>query len=299
MKRKTLILALILEAALIAGLVYLSRQYPAWFTSVWSIPMEQIAGGLKALSGTGTFGNGLALAILAGIALVPVIFALRYPRGRETLAERITLTVLAVVIPIVLWNMVHPGNMRQGAAAGSDAFLQVVRAALSLILWSVVILFIVLRLIRLFRAGKREQLLRYFRILLAVSCMAFTAELAVTLMNAALAPAADACLLVTHSRLGIPEHGREFFRRNRFRRRKPDRADGGGGNFAGNGVVVDKQRLADDFYTGIVQRNRCVQGKVLKLRGKHAVRRCRGAAKEHHNSQDQGRQAFHNVPSFR
>ena len=100
MKRKTLILILILEAALIAGLVYLSRQYPAWFTSVWSIPMEQIAGGLKALSGIGAFGNGLALAILAGIALIPVIIALRYPRGRETLAERITLTVLAVVIPI-------------------------------------------------------------------------------------------------------------------------------------------------------------------------------------------------------
>ena len=190
MKRKTLILILILEAALIAGLVYLSRQYPAWFTSVWSIPMEQIAGGLKALSGTGAFGNGLALAILAGIALIPVIFALRYPRGRETLAERITLAVMAPVILIVLWNMIHPGNMRP-EAAGADAFLQVVRAALSLIIWSVVILFIVLRLIRLFRAGKREQLLRYFRILLAVSCMAFTAELAVTLMNAVPAPAAD------------------------------------------------------------------------------------------------------------
>ena len=190
MKRKTLILILILEAALIAGLVYLSRQYPAWFTSVWSIPMEQIAGGLKALSGTGAFGNGLALAILAGIALIPVIFALRYPRGRETLAERITLAVMAPVVLIVLWNMIHPGNVRP-EAAGADAFLQVVRAALSLIIWSVVILFIVLRLIRLFRAGKREQLLRYFRILLAVSCMAFTAELAVTLMNAIPAPATD------------------------------------------------------------------------------------------------------------
>lgn len=190
MKRKTLILILILEAALIAGLVYLSRQYPAWFTSVWSIPMEQIAGGLKALSGTGAFGNGLALAILAGIALIPVIFALRYPRGRETLAERITLAVMAPVVLIVLWNMIHPGNVRP-EAAGADAFLQVVRAALSLIIWSVVILFVVLRLIRLFRAGKREQLLRYFRILLAVSCIAFTAELAVTLMNAVLAPAAD------------------------------------------------------------------------------------------------------------
>ena len=190
MKRKTLILILILEAALIAGLVYLSRQYPAWFTSVWSIPMEQIAGGLKALSGTGAFGNGLALAILAGIALIPVIFALRYPRGRETLAERITLAVMAPVVLIVLWNMIHPGIVRP-EAAGADAFLQVVRAALSLIIWSVVILFIVLRLIRLFRTGKREQLLRYFRILLAVSCMAFTAELAVTLMNAVPAPATD------------------------------------------------------------------------------------------------------------
>ena len=190
MKRKTLILILILEAALIAGLVYLSRQYPAWFSSVWSIPMEQIAGGLKVLSGTGAFGNGLALAILAGIALIPVIIALRYPRGRETLAERITLAVMAPVVLIVLWNMIHPGNMRP-EAAGADAFLQVARAALSLIIWSVVILFVVLRLIRLFRAGKREQLLRYFRILLAVSCIAFTAELAVTLMNAVPAPAAD------------------------------------------------------------------------------------------------------------
>ena len=97
---------------------------------------------------------------------------------------------MAPVVLIVLWNMIHPGNVRP-EAAGADAFLQVVRAALSLIIWSVVILFIVLRLIRLFRAGKREQLLRYFRILLAVSCMAFTAELAVTLMNAIPAPATD------------------------------------------------------------------------------------------------------------
>ena len=89
------------------------------------------------------------------------------------------------------------------------------------------------------------------------------------------------------------------FRRNRIRGRKPDRADGGGGNFTGDGPVVDKQRLPDHLEAGVVQRDRRLQGEILKLRGNHAVRRGRGAAEEHHGGQDQGRQAFHNVPSFR
>ena len=82
MKRRTLILILVLEAVLIAGLVVLTRLFPDLFTSVFAFPMEQIAAGLNALADTGAVGNGAALVLLAAIALVPSVFALRTPRGR-------------------------------------------------------------------------------------------------------------------------------------------------------------------------------------------------------------------------
>ena len=190
MKRKTLILLLAAEAVLIAVLALMTKLFPLLFTSVLSFPMEQISAGAKALSGTGAVGNGLAMALIAGISLIPAVFALRYPRGKETLAERITLFVLCAVLLLAFRGMVIPTAFRPGVPESARSLLAIDRAVLSLTVWSVLILFIVLRLIRLFRAGNREQLFRYLRILVIVLCFYFTAQFAFALVTGILSPVA-------------------------------------------------------------------------------------------------------------
>ena len=185
MKRRTLILILVLEAVLIAGLVVLTRLFPDLFTSVFAFPMEQIAAGLNALADTGAVGNGAALVLLAAIALVPSVFALRTPRGRETLAERITLVILSVVLVVVFLEMIHPTVFRNQPADISH-ILDIYHSVLSFTVWSVLVMYIVLRLIRLFRAGNREQLLRHFRIIASFMCMYFTAEFVAALADGVL-----------------------------------------------------------------------------------------------------------------
>ena len=58
-------------------------------------------------------------------------------------------------------------------------------------------------------------------------------------------------------------------------------------------------RYFEEKIAGCEQRDRRLQGKVLKLRGVQAVRPGRGTAEEHHSGQDKGEQALHGVPSFR
>ena len=186
MKRRTLILILVLEAVLIAGLVVLTRLFPDLFTSVFAFPMEQIAAGLNALADTGAVGNGAALVLLAAVALVPSVFALRTPRGRETLAERITLVILSVVLVVVFLEMIHPTVFRNSASPDISRMMDIYRSVLSFTVWSVLVLYIVLRLIRLFRAGNREQLLRHFRIIASFPCMYFTAEFVAVLADGVL-----------------------------------------------------------------------------------------------------------------
>ena len=188
MKRKTLILILVLEAVILAGLAVLTMLVPNLFSSVLAFPMEQIAAGLGALSGTGAVGNGAAMALLFALSAIPVLVALfAYPRGKDTLAERIALAVLTPMLAISFFGMINPALLAPGPA-NSEGYARVLRGFLALTLWTVVILFIVLRLIRLFRAGSRPQLMKYLRIVLCVLSMYLMAEAVIALVVSIMTP---------------------------------------------------------------------------------------------------------------
>jgi len=189
LKRKTLIRILIAEGVLLAALSLLTLMIPTLFSSLLSFPLEQIALGMRSLSLTGTAGNGIAMLLIALSALIPVFFALRYPGGRETLAERIALFVLALMLPVALYGILNPGMFYGQIPGGIENYERVLRVFLSLSVWTVVILFIVLRLIRLFRNGNREQLFRYLRNILCALCVYFTAQLVINLFISILTPA--------------------------------------------------------------------------------------------------------------
>ncbi len=184
-----LIQILIAEGILLAALSLLTLMIPSLFSSLLSFPLEQIALGMRSLSLTGTAGNGIAMLLIALSALIPLVFALRYPGSRDTLAERIALFVLALMLPVALYGILNPGMFYGKIPGGIESYERALRVFLSLSVWTVFILFIVLRLIRLFRTGNREQLFRYLRNILCVLCMYFTAQLVISLVVGILTPA--------------------------------------------------------------------------------------------------------------
>ena len=182
MKRKTLVLLLIATAILIGALTLVTKLYPNVLSSVLALPLEPLVLGLKAVAKTGPAGNGLAVAVIAALVLIPAVIALRM-RGKDKIPEAVSLLALAGMILFAVYGAWNPAAFQnkivKDAMEDSNALLMV----FSLAVWTMFVLFIVLRLIRLFRTGHREQLHRYLRLLLFILCAVIAAGIAATLVS--------------------------------------------------------------------------------------------------------------------
>jgi hypothetical protein len=181
MKRKTLLLICVCEALILTALVVLTKHLPNLFSSMMAFPFEQIAEGLRLLSKAGSVGNGVSVVLWFGISAIPAIIALRYQRDKETLLERISLFVLSGAIFMALYGMVNPLFFRPANSENISEYIKLIKAIFGVSVWAVVVLFITLRLIRLFRQGNKEQLLKYMRTILFTLCFLFTADASVSL----------------------------------------------------------------------------------------------------------------------
>lgn len=175
MKRKTLIIMLVCEAALLFILVLLTNQFPGLFSSMFAFPFEQIAIGLKALSQTGQVGNGLATALWVGLSLLPSIPAFHYKQNKASIKERITLFSLSWVLLLALYGMINPHVFCSFIPEAKSEYLAVVKAVMGVSVWSVIVLYVVLRLIRMFGLGDKVSLLKYMQLLLHILCLLFAA----------------------------------------------------------------------------------------------------------------------------
>lgn len=182
MKRKTLVLLLIATAILIGALTLVTKLYPNVLSSVLAFPLEPLVLGLKAVAKTGPAGNGLAVTVIAALVLIPAVIALRM-RGKDKIPEAVSLLALAGMILFAVYGAWNPAAFQnkivKDAMEDSNALLMV----FSLAVWTMFVLFIVLRLIRLFRTGHREQLHRYLRLLLFILCAVIAAGIAATLVS--------------------------------------------------------------------------------------------------------------------
>lgn len=183
MKRKTLIIMLVCEAALLFILVLLTNQFPGLSSSMFAFPFEQIAIGLKALSQTGQVGNGLATALWVGISLLPSIPAFHYKQNKAAIKERITLFSLSCVLLLSLYGMINPHVFCSLISEAKSEYLAVVKAVMGVSVWSVIVLYVVLRLIRMFRSGDKVSLLRYMQWLLHILCLLFAAVAVISFGN--------------------------------------------------------------------------------------------------------------------
>ena len=182
MSRKKLVLIMIAAAVLLGALALMTDLFPAWLSSILAFPLEPVSLGLKALAETGRIGNGAAVMLSAALILLPLFFALRL-RGKDKRPEAISLVMLSGVILVALYGAWNPGAFRNRLFSQTEEYVSALHMTLSLSVWVVVILFFVLRLIRLFRAGHRAQLLRYFRCLLYALCIVLSAGFAGSLVS--------------------------------------------------------------------------------------------------------------------
>ena len=115
--------------------------------------------------------------------MLPIIPALRYERDKATLMERIVLYALSCVLLLELYRMVNSQVFFSLISVTKSEYLAVVKAIIGVSVWSVIVLYIVLRLTRLFRSGDKASLLRYLRGLLYVLCLLFTAAAVVPFIS--------------------------------------------------------------------------------------------------------------------
>jgi len=175
MKQKSLVILLGCESVMLTALAILTNFFPTIFSSIPAFPFEQIAEGLRLLSQIGSIGNGLAIALWVGVSLIPTILALKIGRNKETAKERIALFLLSAVMMLALYGMVNPGLFCPTLLDGQKEFIPVIKATLGITIWSVVVLYVIFRLLRMFIGGDTNKLMQYLKVLLYILCIFFTA----------------------------------------------------------------------------------------------------------------------------
>ena len=192
MKKRVLYIALAAEIAFLC-LIYLLADFSVpLVSSVMAVPFEQIAMLLRALSLQGGILNGIALMLWAGICLLPLLPVMKEWQDRAKWAEHIVLVILSVVLFVGLYYMVNPGLLfervpavlTEAISVGTEELSGALKASVSMMIWSVVVCYGVFVLLRLFRAGEKEQLFLYTRRLLYVLCGLFAGGMVLTALEA-------------------------------------------------------------------------------------------------------------------
>jgi len=164
MKRRIFLGFLVCEAVLFMFL-YLSRQaLPRAFTAVMAFPFEQLGLGLRFLSLLGGIGNAISILLYLVLSLIPAGVLLLIGKKRRYCPEDALLAILSGVLFFVLYLMINPGfiGTYTRIAAGQKAG----KAFLGGMIYSILIGYVILRILRQFYRADLGKLQYYMRILL-------------------------------------------------------------------------------------------------------------------------------------
>ena len=154
-KSKLFKIALAVEAVLCVLLTALKTPVGDAFVSAMAFPFEQIGLGLRALSLSGAVGNVFAFLLYIAICLLPVGALLLIKRKRNMLPEDGLLLVLSITLFFIIYWMINPGNM-----AGLFHGIPAGKAVLGGTVYSILIAYFILRILRLFRTSEVDRLQR-------------------------------------------------------------------------------------------------------------------------------------------
>ena len=204
MKRKSFIILVGAVFAALMALVLFVDGLPTVFSSVMAFPFEQVGAALRALALTGNIGNGFALALCLALSLLPIFSVLRHRGEKDYLCENVVLCCMSIAVFIALFSMANPSKLLSAFPYFTGEALPVVKGAIGCTVWSVIILWAIIRLARLFRRGDTNKLLCYLRVALHALCVLFAAVIAIfcgsTLLDglSAAQKSMDNVMAVTH-----------------------------------------------------------------------------------------------------
>ena len=186
MKRKSFIIFMGAVFAALMALVLFVDGLPTVFSSVMAFPFEQVGAALRALALTGNIGNGFALALCIALSILPILSILRHRGEKEYLSENIVLCCMSIAVFITLFGMANPLKLLSAFPYFTVEALSVVKGVMGCTVWSFIILWVILRLVRLFRSGDTNKLLCYLRVALHALCILFVAVIAISCGSALL-----------------------------------------------------------------------------------------------------------------
>lgn len=162
MGQKKFLVFLIIEAILCVALQLVLQPGPGGSGSLLTFPFEQIGDGLRALSLSGVAGNVSAVVLYILFSGSPLLALLMILRKRKLRWEDGLLAGLSVLMFFSMYLMVNPGMISDvlggyvGASGGG-------RMLLSVVCYSVLAGYLVLRVLRQVYTADAGRLQRYFR----------------------------------------------------------------------------------------------------------------------------------------
>ena len=154
---KSILLLMALAAACII-LVLSPVAFSDIFPIIMAFPFAQIGRGLRALSLPGGLGNVIAFVLYVAVCLLPMP-ALVLIRKKRT--EDVLLLLISIVLFFVMYFMINPGIIGMTAL-----MLPIEQMLLGGIVYSLLLAYVVMRMLRLFDAATTYGLGRYINIIL-------------------------------------------------------------------------------------------------------------------------------------
>jgi len=167
MRQKTFLWVLVAEAVLCAAWQFILPSGLIGGVSLFTFPFEQIGEGLRALSLSGSAGNVLAIILYVLFCGFPQLIFFRIRKKRKVYWEDGLLLGLGVLMFFVMYLMINPGIIANAlggfvSAAGTGKMI------LSVVLYSVLVGYLVLRVLRQTAAADMAKLQRYFSLMLYI-----------------------------------------------------------------------------------------------------------------------------------
>jgi len=164
---KTLLLAEAIVCALLALALWL---FEGDAFSIAGFPGSAVGQGLSALAATGRFGFALAFTLYAAVILLPLYVLVRIGARRELRPEDALLALLSVAAACTLF----PRGWVDYWSTSAEALFP--RLAWQWLIFALLASWVVLRLLRRFSGGDTQELLKLFRVMLAVAAAYFVFE---------------------------------------------------------------------------------------------------------------------------
>lgn len=173
MKQKTLRLVLGIEAIICIAMAFMRYALAESATSIMAFPFAQIAALLRQLSLSGSVGNIISIILYIALSCIPLLVLLILRRRQHCIhPEDWLLVVLSAIHFVIMYYMINPGLVVLGSF-GMSTVSPYSGALFGNIFYSVLVGYVVLRVLRSIYTADTGKTQKYLKCLLGIMNILF------------------------------------------------------------------------------------------------------------------------------